>query len=123
MDGWRELCKRGDADGEQEWRLGVGRTGVKGWKFGGGGHFWDFPETWDRESHIKSLGVTLAETLAAGYMKPEVTTSYSQAGFPVEDKDSNPLNIFDLKFVLPIRCAGTKMEQRLREWSTKTGPT
>jgi hypothetical protein len=51
------------------------------------------------------------------YRETEVATSCSQAGLLVEGgglqsnhKTLNP------KFVLPTRCAGIKMEQRMREW-------
>ena len=51
------------------------------------------------------------------YRETEVATFCRQAGLPVKrvglqynHKTLNP------KFVLPTRCAGIKMEQRLREW-------
>lgn len=56
-------------------------------------------------------------------MGTEVTTFYSQKGIPVEGRQHQPtLKTFDTKISLPIRCAGIKMEQRLKERPNYTGP-
>jgi hypothetical protein len=44
---------------------------------------------------------------------------YSQVEFPVEGKSHKT---FNPKYVLPTRCKGIKMEQRLRDWSTNDWP-
>jgi hypothetical protein len=56
-------------------------------------------------------------------METEVATSCSQAGFPEKGGDINlPTKTFNLKFVLPTRCAGIKMVQRIREQPTNDCP-
>ena len=62
--------------------------------------------------------------LAIRDMETDIATSYIQAGLPVvgqghqlTHKTSNP------KFVLPTRCAGIKIEQRLREVTTSDCPS
>jgi hypothetical protein len=41
----------------------------------------------------------------------------------VEGRGYQPIHkTFDPKFVLPIRCAGIKTEQRLRKWLTNDWP-
>jgi hypothetical protein len=50
-------------------------------------------------------------------MEPEVATSCSQAGLPVEVKGYQPTyKTFDLKFVLPTSYTVRKIQQSLREW-------
>jgi hypothetical protein len=52
-------------------------------------------------------------------MEPEVATSFSQAGLALEGGEHQPSHkTFDTKFALLTSCAGIKMEQRLKEWST-----
>jgi hypothetical protein len=49
-------------------------------------------------------------------MDAEVTTSCRQAGLPEDGGGhQSTRKTFDLRLVLPIRCIGMKMEQRLRE--------
>ena len=51
-----------------------------------------------------------------GNMEPEVVTSYSQIRLQMEGGGHQFTHkSFDSKFVLPTRCAGIKMEQRLKE--------
>jgi hypothetical protein len=51
-------------------------------------------------------------------METEVPIICSQVGTPVKAQGQQPTHkTFDPKFVLPTRSAGTKVEQRLREWS------
>jgi hypothetical protein len=72
---------------------------------------------------MESTRVTLAETSSIGDTKLKEPTSCSQAGLPVQGKEHQDIHkTFDSKFVLPTRCAGTKMEQRLREWPTNDWP-
>jgi hypothetical protein len=63
--------------------------------------------------------VTLAEisiTRVWEIIEIEVATSCTQAGLPSEGGVHQPIHKpFNLKFVLPTRCAGIKMEQKLRE--------
>jgi hypothetical protein len=50
-------------------------------------------------------------------MEPEVATSCSKVGFPVEGLGHQPIHILlSLNFILPIRSSGLKKEQRLGEW-------
>jgi hypothetical protein len=50
-------------------------------------------------------------------IEPEETTSGSQAQSPMEGLGYQPIHkTFVTKFVLFKRNAGTKMEQRLKEW-------
>jgi hypothetical protein len=52
-----------------------------------------------------------------GDMEPEETTSSSQTGLPVEEWGHQPTyKTFDPKLLLSKRNAGTKVEQRLKEW-------
>ena len=61
--------------------------------------------------------------LPAGDRETEVETTCSQAGLPEEGEGHQPTHkTLDLKFVLPTRCAGIKIEQRLREWPTNDWP-
>jgi hypothetical protein len=49
-------------------------------------------------------------------MEPEVTTSCSQVGLPVEEgKHKLMQKTFDSKFTLSLRCSRIKIEQRLKE--------
>ena len=49
------------------------------------------------------------------HMETNMVTSCSQVGLPVEGGDYQPTyKTFNPKFALPTRCAGIKMEQRLR---------
>jgi hypothetical protein len=50
-------------------------------------------------------------------METEVATSCIQAGLPVEGRGHQPTHktFFNPKFVLLTKCAGIKIEQRLRE--------
>jgi len=65
-----------------------------------------------RERAQGGYGVTLADTLSVGFIDPEVATSCSQAGFPVEQGGQQPTHQnFHQKCVLPTRCAGTKIEK------------
>ena len=54
-------------------------------------------------------------TLAIGDMEPEPGISYKVPS--VEELEHQPSHkIFSLQFFLPTRCAGVKMEQKVREW-------
>jgi hypothetical protein len=67
--------------------------------------------------------VTLAEMPNSGDMEPEETTSSSQTGPPVEGWGHQlTYKTLDPKLVLSQRTAGTKMEQRLKEWPTSDWP-
>jgi hypothetical protein len=61
--------------------------------------------------------------LALGGMEPEVATSYSQEGLPVEGQGRQPTHkTSHPKFILPTRCAVIKMEQSLKECPTNDWP-
>ena len=63
--------------------------------------------------------VTLAKTPSSGDMEPELGISCNQARLPVEAQAHQPSHkTFALQFVLPVDCAGVKMEQREREWTS-----
>jgi hypothetical protein len=52
-------------------------------------------------------------------METKMAASCSQVGLPVEEgRHQTPYKTFNLKFVLLTRCAGIKMEQRVRGWPT-----
>jgi activator of HSP90 ATPase len=52
-------------------------------------------------------------------MEPEESTSYSQAETLLKRQEHKLIHkTFISKFVLSVRNAGTKIEQRLREWPT-----
>ena len=56
-------------------------------------------------------------------MVTEVVTSCSQVGLSVDGGRHQPTHKpFDPKSVLTTRCAGIKMEQRLRGWPTNDWP-
>lgn len=56
-------------------------------------------------------------------MDLEVAASYGQAGFTTEGLGQQPTHkTFDPNCVLPARCAGTTIHQRLREWPNRTIP-
>jgi hypothetical protein len=69
------------------------------------------------------MQVTLAEMPNSKNMEPEETTSSSQTGLPVEGWGyQSTYKTFDPKLLLSKRNAGTKMEQRLKEWQTSDHP-
>jgi hypothetical protein len=55
---------------------------------------------------------------------PEPAISCNQKRLPMEGLWHQPSHrTLDPQFVLPIRCAGVKMEQKLREWTTNNWPS
>jgi hypothetical protein len=69
------------------------------------------------------MWVTLAKMPNSGTMEPEYITSSSQIGPPVEELGHQPtFKIIDPKLFLSKRNAGTKMEQRPKEWLTSNQP-
>ena len=80
-----------------------------------GQHFWDQLEIWAREA-TGSLWwvVSIAEIPTSGgynFLYSGVTSS-GRGGHQLNH------NMFNPKFFLSKRCAGIKMEQRLRKWLT-----
>jgi hypothetical protein len=66
----------------------------------------------------------LAEIPNSGDKEPEEITSSSQTGSPVEGwGHQSTYKTYDPKLILSKRNAGTKMEHRLREWSTSDQTT
>ena len=70
------------------------------------------------------MRVTLPKTLRMGVVKPETAISCNQARLPIEalrpqanHKTINP------QFVLSTRCAGIKIEQKLREEPSNGWPS
>jgi hypothetical protein len=56
-------------------------------------------------------------------IETEIATSCSRPGLPLKGGEYQPTHkTLDLKFALPTRSTGIKMEQRLREWPTKYWP-
>jgi hypothetical protein len=59
------------------------------------------------------MGVTLAEILSSGDMKPKDAISCCQARPPVEDMENSPPTK-----PLSTRNVGTNLEQRVKKWTT-----
>lgn len=68
-------------------------------------------QAWDM-GPWKDLEVTLVETPSGGDMEPQVATSYSQLGLPVEGEGHQYMhNTFNTKFDLLTIYAEIKLEQ------------
>ena len=66
-----------------------------------------------------SMGATLTETPSSGGIDHDGATFGSQTRLPVGGYGQQSTHkTFNSKCVLPTRCAGTKLEQRRREWPT-----
>ena len=56
-------------------------------------------------------------------MEPKMAIHCNQTGLLMEGLGhQSSYKTFDLKFVLPTRYAGVKMEQKLRDWATYDWP-
>jgi hypothetical protein len=63
------------------------------------------------------MWVILNKMPNSGEIEPEETTSSSQTGLSVERwRHQHTFKIFNPELFLSKRNAGTKMEQRLKEW-------
>jgi hypothetical protein len=69
-------------------------------------HLEDMPETWDEGGSQESMMVTLAENHSSGDMKPEEAISCCHAGTLLKHLPTH--KIFNSKFILPTRNAGTE---------------
>ena len=62
--------------------------------------------------------------LVVGGIESEIVTFCSQAGLSVERGGYQPTHkTFNPKFVLATRCAGIKIEKRLKKWPTNDWPS
>jgi hypothetical protein len=87
------------------------------------GQVYDLLETWYRQEPGFLWGRILLRFLAIWAMEPEVATSCSQAGLPVNRYWQQPTHhTFIPKPVLPSRCTATKVEQRWRKKITNVWP-
>jgi len=58
-----------------------------------------------------------------GDMEPEILIFYNQQRLLVEGLGHQPRpKTFDPQYILPTRCAGLKIEQKLRDWLIKDWP-
>jgi hypothetical protein len=65
------------------------------------------------------MRVILAKTPRNGDTEPEAAILCNQARLPMEELGHQTSHkSFDLQLVLPTRCAGVKVVQKLWEWPT-----